>query len=168
VLEPADGIAFIGKSPGDKSIYLSTGDSGQGMTHGTLAGIILTDLIMGRSNQWVELYDPSRKQTAAMTDWITENISTAAQYADHVKPGTPISELNPGGAIVDREGARRIAIFRDQTGNLHRCSAVCPHAGGIVHWNEAEQSWDCPAHGSRFDRDGKVICGPAKDDLKPA
>lgn len=167
VMEPVDSLAFIGRNPGDENVYVVTGDSGNGMTHGTLAGILLTDLIEGRENPWATLYDLSRKSLRAVGEFARENLNVAIQYADLVTPGdveVPAEIPLDSGAIV-RNGARKLAVYRDRQGKTHRCSAVCPHLGCIVDWNHAERTWDCPCHGSRFDAYGKVINGPANVDL---
>src|SRR6266480_39512 len=80
VMEPVDGVAYIGRSPGDKNVYVVTGDSGNGITHGTLAGILFVDLIAGRENRWAKLYDPSRKtlNPRVLADYIAENANVAA------------------------------------------------------------------------------------------
>jgi glycine/D-amino acid oxidase-like deaminating enzyme/nitrite reductase/ring-hydroxylating ferredoxin subunit len=170
VMEPMDGLAFIGRNPGDENVYIATGDSGQGMTHGTIAGILLTDLIMGRDNPWTKLYDPSRKSLRAATEYVRENVNTAVQYLDWLTPGDVASEarLAPGEGGLVRVGLRKVAVCKDSDGRVHRHSAVCPHLGCIVHWNPAESSWDCPCHGSRFNANGHVINGPALGGLSPA
>src|SRR5688572_20200196 len=84
VMEPNDGMAFIGRNPGERNVYIATGDSGNGMTHGTIAGILLTDLIAGRENAWTTLYDPERKSVRAALEFTRENLNVAAQYADHL------------------------------------------------------------------------------------
>jgi glycine/D-amino acid oxidase-like deaminating enzyme/nitrite reductase/ring-hydroxylating ferredoxin subunit len=168
VLEPIDGIAFIGPNPMDKpNVYIATGDSGNGMTHGTVAGILLTDLIMGHDNPWASLYDPSRKPLGAVLDFAKENLNAAGQYALWLTPGQvrSIGEIPSGSGAVIRSGMTKIAAYRDSAGVLHECSAVCPHLGCIVTWNNAEQTWDCPCHGSRFDAFGHVIQGPSNRDL---
>lgn len=169
VWEPFDGVAFIGKNPGDDNVYIATGDSGQGMTHGTIAGILITDLIMGRSNPWIEVYDPSRRNIKAGFEYMRENLNVAWQYTDYVKPSeTDLESLAPGeGAIIQR-GMKKIAVYKTPEGELKELSAVCTHLGGIVHWNSVERSWDCPCHGSRFTTDGQVITGPAISGLEPA
>lgn len=170
VIEPVDGLAFIGRNPGDKNIYIVTGDSGNGMTHGTIAGILLTDLILGRPNEWEALYEPSRISLRATPEFARENLNVAAQYGDYAttgdieKPG----ELEPETGGVIRHGLKKVAVYRDTHGKLHECTAVCPHLGGIVHWNHGEKTWDCPCHGSRFDPFGKVLNGPANTGLGPA
>ena len=85
VMEPVDGLAFIGRNPLDEdNVYIATGDSGQGMTHGTIAGMLLTDLIQGRKNAWEDLYSPSRIRLKALPEYAAENINVAAQYADRI------------------------------------------------------------------------------------
>ena len=167
VMEPVDGLAFIGRNPGDDNIYIATGDSGMGMTHGTIAGMLLTDLIMGRQNPWTELYDPSRKTLVAGRDFVKENINVASQYMDLVTPGDvgSVDEISRGEGGVIRSGLTKVAVFRDEDGTVHTMSAVCVHLGCVVTWNGAEKTWDCPCHGSRFDALGVVINGPANTDL---
>ena len=128
-----DGLAFIGRNPlVHPSVYVATGDAGAGLTHGTIAGLLLTDLIQGRRNRWAALYAPSRKKAGTVGGFLQENLNVARQYFDSLRGGP---------------GASR--------------SLVCPHLGCRVHWNDAEHTWDCPGHGSRFDQRGRVICGPA-------
>jgi Rieske Fe-S protein len=171
VMETIDGLAFIGHNPLDKkNVFIVTGDSGMGMTHGTIAGILLTDMIMGRENPWQSLYEPSRKTLRAAGVFSREAINMAAQYTDWVTGGevASVDEIaNDTGAIV-RRGMSKIAVYRDENGSLHERSAVCGHLGCIVHWNQAEKTWDCPCHGSRFNKSGNVINGPANSDLAPA
>jgi glycine/D-amino acid oxidase-like deaminating enzyme/nitrite reductase/ring-hydroxylating ferredoxin subunit len=171
VLEPADGMGLIGRNPGSKNaVYIATGDSGQGMTHGTIAGILLTDLILGHDNPWAKLYDPSRVTLRAVGELAKENLNVAAQYTDWVKPGEVKSadDIPPESGAVLRRGKHRIATYRDASGRVHERNAKCTHLGCVVHWNSAEGSWDCPCHGSRFDPYGKVINPPAISPLEPA
>lgn len=170
VMETMDGLAFIGRNPADAdNVFIATGDSGMGMTHGTIAGILLTDLIMGRANPWTELYDPSRKTLMAMKDFAQENVNVMAQYTDYVTPGDldSVDQIANGEGAVLRSGLSKIAVYRDEGGTLHNLSAVCTHLGCIVAWNAAEKTWDCPCHGSRFGCLGSVINGPANKDLPP-
>ena len=169
VMEPVDGLGYIGRNPRDKShVFVATGDSGHGMTHGTIAGMLISDLILGRSNEWEKLYDPSRKSLKSTGEYVKENLNVARQYADYVTPGEVRSEdeIRPGHGAVVRHGLKKIAVYRDESGALHRTSAVCPHLGCIVHWNSVERTWDCPCHGSRFGVDGKVLNGPALGGLE--
>jgi nitrite reductase/ring-hydroxylating ferredoxin subunit len=168
VMEPVDSLAFIGRNPGDQNIYIVTGDSGNGMTHGALAGILLTDLILGRPNPWETLYDPSRVSLRSAPEFAKENLNVVAQYRDYATSGDvdAADELEPGTGGVIRNGFKKIAAYRDGSGVLHQCSAICPHLGGIVRWNHIEKTWDCPCHGSRFDPLGKILNGPANVDLE--
>jgi Rieske Fe-S protein len=168
VMEPVDGIAFIGRNPGDKNVYVATGDSGMGMTHGTIAGMLLTDLIHGRKSPWADIYDPSRKSVGAALEYIKENLNVAAKYAEWFTGGDveSSSQIAPGEGAILRSGARKLAVYRDEAGTLHGCSAVCTHLGCMVAWNPSEKSWDCPCHGSRFDGEGRVLNGPAVRNLE--
>lgn len=170
VMEPADGLAFIGRNPLDAdNVFIATGDSGNGMTHGTIAGMLISDLIFGIRNEWEKIYDPSRKTLKALGRYAGENLNVAQQYADLLTPGDVDSEAeiaNNSGAII-RRGLHKVAVYRDSKGAVHEMSAVCTHLGCIVDWNSLEKTWDCPCHGSRFDARGKVIMGPANSDLKP-
>jgi len=167
VFEPADGVAFIGRDA--DHLYLSTGDSGMGMTHGTIAGILLTDLIQGRENPWSKLYDPGRVSLRAAGEMAKENLNFASKYGQYLTGGDvrSVEEIPPGGGALLRHGAKKLAAYRDEQGELHVRSAVCTHLGCIVAWNTAEKTWDCPCHGSRFDPYGRVLDGPANTDLPP-
>lgn len=170
VMEPADYLAFIGRNPLDSdNVFVATGDSGQGMTHGTIAGMLLTDLIQGRKNRWEDLYSPSRVTLRAISEYAGENINVAGQFADYITAGDikSANELKPGQGAVMREGLSKIAVYRDETGQVHRRSAVCPHLGCVVSWNACERTWDCPCHGSKYTAEGRVYNGPANTDLGP-
>jgi glycine/D-amino acid oxidase-like deaminating enzyme/nitrite reductase/ring-hydroxylating ferredoxin subunit len=171
VMETVDGLAYIGRNPLDAdNVYVVTGDSGMGLTHGTIAGMLVADLILGRENPWTELYDPARVRTGATIEWVKENINVALQYKDWVTPGdvASVEQIRPDSGAVIVESGRKIAVYRDERGTLHRRSAVCPHLGCIVAWNPSASSWDCPCHGSRFDKFGAVFNGPSPKDLDPA
>jgi glycine/D-amino acid oxidase-like deaminating enzyme/nitrite reductase/ring-hydroxylating ferredoxin subunit len=169
VMEPVDSLAFIGRNPGDHdNVYICTGDSGNGMTHGTIAGMLVTDLAMGRANPWEKLYDPRRKSLRSLGEFTRENLNVAAQYGDWATPGEveDVSDILPGSGALVRRGLSKVAVYRDAGGTLHECSATCTHLGCVVQWNRTEKSWDCPCHGSRFDAFGKVVNGPAIDNLR--
>lgn len=166
VLETMDGLAHIGRDR--DGVYVATGDSGMGMTHGTIAGMLLDDLIVGRENLWARLYDPGRVPVRAIGAFAKENLNVVAQYADYLGKSDVDSfdEIAPGTGAVVREGLKRVAAYRDDTGALHLRSAVCTHLGCVVAWNHAERTWDCPCHGSRFDPYGRVLNGPAVQALE--
>lgn len=170
VMETIDGLAFIGRNPHDHpNVYIATGDSGMGMTHGTIAGILLSDLILQRENRWVELYSPSRRRAGALREFAKDNLSVAAHYVDYITGGDVSKEaaIAPGCGAILREGVRKLAVYRDESGACHKFSAICPHLRCIVHWNSLEKTWDCPCHGSRFSALGEVLNGPAISNLTP-
>lgn len=171
VMETIDGLAFIGRNPGGgDNVHVVTGDSGMGMTHGTIAGILLTDLFLGRPNPWASLYDPARKTLRAAGEFLRENLNVAQQYGDWLTGGDVAGEkeIQAGSGALIRRGLTKVAVYRDETGALHELSAVCPHLGCLVSWNDVEKIWDCPCHGSRFDARGEVVNGPANRGLEPA
>jgi Rieske Fe-S protein len=146
-MEPADYLAFIGQNPLDSdNVFIATGDSGQGMTHGTIAGILLSDLIQGRKNRWADLYSPSRVTLRAVKEYAGENINVAGQFADYITAGDikSVDELKPGHGAIIREGLSKVAVYRDDNGMVHKRSAVCPHLVCVVAWNACEKTWDCP------------------------
>jgi glycine/D-amino acid oxidase-like deaminating enzyme/nitrite reductase/ring-hydroxylating ferredoxin subunit len=169
VLEPVDGVAFIGRDAESKNVYLATGDSGMGMTHGTIAGRLITDLLQGRENPWAKLYDPARRTLGAIGEYLKENLNVAKEYGQRLGGSEVHSpdEIAAGSGAVVRHGLAQVATYRDEQGHLHEHSAVCPHLGCVVHWNSVEASWDCPCHGSRFDPYGRVLNGPATGSLEP-
>jgi len=173
VMEPQDGLAFAGRNPLDSdNVYIITGDSGHGMTHGTLGPMIITDLIQGRPNPWASLYDPGRvtlKRESAQ-EFIKENVNVAIEYTDLITGGDVKNpdEIPAGTGAVLRRGITKVAVYKDEQGATHECSAICPHLGCVVHWNGLEKSWDCPCHGSRFSALGELLSGPANTGLAPA
>lgn len=167
IYEPADGIGFIGINPGlEKNVYISTGESGIGMTSSAIASQIIPDLIEKKHNDWAPVFDPTRLPTRGMKELLKENISTVKHYAEWVMPSEvdSLQEIPQDGGGVRREGLLKTCYYHD-AGHFERKSAVCTHLGGIVHWNDIEKTWDCPCHGSRFNTRGKVIEGPATSDL---
>lgn len=171
VMETLDGLAFIGRHPAHaEGVYVVSGDSGMGLTHGTVAGLLLNDLIAGRENPWSGIYDPARLPISAAGTMLRENVNVAVQYARWLTRGDVSSpdDIAPGAGAILRRGLSPVAVHRDLAGHLHERSAVCPHLGCIVAWNGVESTWDCPCHGSRFDVDGRVVNGPASSDLAPA
>jgi glycine/D-amino acid oxidase-like deaminating enzyme/nitrite reductase/ring-hydroxylating ferredoxin subunit len=170
VLEPNDYAAFIGPNPdGARNIYMASGDSGQGITHGTIAGLLLTDLITGVENPWATVYDPRRVSLRArpVAEALHHNVDVAMHMVgDWISPDrVSLDAIPPGEGRVVRDGMKKMAVYRDPGGTLHYRSAVCTHLRCVVDWNGAEKSWDCPCHGSRFDPMGKVLNGPAIEDL---
>jgi glycine/D-amino acid oxidase-like deaminating enzyme/nitrite reductase/ring-hydroxylating ferredoxin subunit len=171
VLEPVDGIAFIGLNPGDEHVFVVTGHSGNGMTYGGVAGMLIADLISGRPSAWASVYDPARKPVTAKAigRFVRENLNVARRYGDWLVEGdaASVEQIERGQGAVVRRGLKKVAVYVDERGRAHELSAKCPHLGCVVAWNRAEKSWDCPCHGSRFDAHGRVLMGPAVRDLEP-
>lgn len=166
----SDGIPFIGLSTGNTKTYIATGYSADGLTYGTLAGMIISDQINGIENKWSKTYDASRlTPIASAKEFVKENINVAAELIkDWVakEDAEKFSDVVSGEGKIMEVNGKKCAVHRNHAGGLNVVSAVCPHMGCIVHWNEAETSWDCPCHGSRFAIDGEVLEGPAIAALK--
>ena len=170
ILEPFDGMAYLGHNPLDrKNVYVITGDSGDGMTHTTIGGMIISDQILNRKNPWEEVYSPSRFSVKAIREYLKENLETVSNYSDWMKEQQEedYDSIPAGQGSVFRRGMKMVAAYKDDNHQVHLRSATCPHLGGVVQWNKSEKSWDCPCHGSRFDAKGKLLEGPANEDLKP-
>jgi nitrite reductase/ring-hydroxylating ferredoxin subunit len=169
VLDPIDFTAFIGRSPDHKNIYLATGDSGQGLTHGTVAGILITDLILKGRSRWASLHEPSRKTVRAAGQFVEENVTAVKNLMEYVTRGelksTRSCKIGRGGIL--RSGLKKLAVSRNRQGKLYVLSAKCTHVGCLVHWNSFERCWDCPCHGSQFAMTGTVLNAPAVSPLKP-
>ncbi len=168
VLEPMDGIAFIGRNPFDSdNVYIVTGDSGNGMTHCSFAGLLISDLIDGKENKWEKLYSPLRltlKEAAPLVKLLKDDLVNVLKkwfYTGCVE----LSSIKNGEAGIVKLDGKKCGAYRDESGKLYLVSAECTHLKCMVLWNEDEKSWDCPCHGSRFNYEGKVINGPANSDL---
>jgi glycine/D-amino acid oxidase-like deaminating enzyme/nitrite reductase/ring-hydroxylating ferredoxin subunit len=163
VLDTIDYAGFIGRDPGSSYIYVATGDSGQGLTHGVVGAILNTSLILDGKSPWAEVYAPGRTPLRAAKNFLSENATALKNLADYVTPGEvdSVDALKPGHGGVVRQGLKKIAAYRDKNGNLHLRSAACTHLGCHLHWNSFETCWDCPCHGSMFDVDGQPINAPA-------
>lgn len=170
VINSLDGLALIGPDLVEKNVYIITGDTGMGMTHGTIGGLLVTDMIAGRPNPWAKLYDPARIPARALGTLLQEGINVVAQYTELLTGGEVTSETDIplGSGAIMGWGPNKVAVYRNAQGTTYTRSAVCPHLGCIVAWNDGEKSWDCPCHGSRFDPYGHVVNGPAASDLGPA
>lgn len=168
VMEPVDGVGFIGRNPGSERTYVITGDSGQGITSGVVGGLLVSSLIARGESTWQALYEPSRKPRKALGEFVRENLPNVKNFGEYVTGGEVASAdaLAPGDGAIIRQGLKKIAAYRDEQGALHLLSAACTHLNCIVHWNPLEHCWDCPCHGSQFAPDGAVLNGPAISPLE--
>ena len=164
--EPTDGLPMIGLGPGKKNIWVATGLSGVGLTMGTAAAKLIADGIEGKTMALKDSISPSRM--AISKDWIVEQATSAANLGERIWPASGINaqELGNGKGLVGKVDGKHVAICRDVNGCVHKLDPICPHMGGVLHWNEAEQTWDCPLHGGRFTAAGKRLYGPPETELK--
>jgi glycine/D-amino acid oxidase-like deaminating enzyme/nitrite reductase/ring-hydroxylating ferredoxin subunit len=167
VLETPDGLPYIGEVAEHQ--FLATGFSGNGMTLGTFSAMLIRDLITGQSSPWIELFAPNRKSISGTWDYMLENKDFLTYFIkDRLRPGDQLEKLKRcSGDVLTIDGKKR-AVYCDEHGKRTVLSPVCPHMGCIIAWNDAERTWDCPCHGSRFTATGEVIAGPAESSLQAA
>lgn len=163
VMEPVDSAPFIGRNHGNQRVFVATGDSGEGMTSGAVAGMLIASLIRYGEHEWAHLYRPQRASLMAARRYFSENLTAVKNYAERMGLGetTPMDAIEPGQGALVTLGGKKAAVYRDPSGRTHALSAICTHAGCVVHWNTFETCWDCPCHGSQFGVDGEPLCGPA-------
>lgn len=166
VLETTDGLPYIGEV--GKHQLLATGFSGNGMTLGTFSAMALRDIVTGKENPWNDLFAPNRKSLSGTWDYLVENKDYPLWFfKERMQPASEKKPHRCCGDVVKVEGKKQ-AVYVDEHGKKTVMSAICPHMGCIVRWNEAEKTWDCPCHGSRFMATGEVITGPAETNLEKA
>jgi glycine/D-amino acid oxidase-like deaminating enzyme/nitrite reductase/ring-hydroxylating ferredoxin subunit len=165
-----DDLPYVGRSPRAARTLVATGFRKWGLTNGTAAAQMLADIVAGRDNRWLEAFDATRIGGAkAVKKLVEDNVHVAGRFVGdrfaRLHPG-PVDDLQPGeGGVVDI-GGDAVGAYRDPGGDVHAVSLTCTHLGCTVRWNQAETSWDCPCHGSRFSHDGSVLNGPAVRPLK--
>ena len=167
-----DSMPYIGRiSPRAKYCLVTTGYNAWGMSTAAFSGSILADLISGRENEWADAFDPNRfKGFESLKATVKENVNAVKHLvgdkfsdAEKMRP----EDLQPGQGAILKVEDDKVAVCRDSQGQIHAVSPICTHIGCDIAWNPAEESWDCPCHGSRFSMDGHVIQGPAVKDLAP-
>ncbi|KAK0624423.1 FAD dependent oxidoreductase-domain-containing protein [Immersiella caudata] len=172
IFEPVDFMGMIGKNQGCDKTFIVTGDSGDGLTHGVLAGRLIADEIDGVENPWAKLYNPKRIGTMlkSLPSLISHDIQINTQYKRFLQTDiTDIEDLVPGsGGVLNTATSKPLAVYKNENGKVHKYSALCPHLKGVVCWNAVEKSFDCPVHGSRFSSEGICVSGPAKMNLAPS
>lgn len=169
-----DTLPLIGRLPGGEHVYVATGFAGWGMTGGVLAGTIIASLIGGEEQPWAGIYDPARLGSALRSapELLKAQWDTGKHFVKDrlgtLGDGTngTVQNLRPGEGTVVRSGGKPCAVHRDDRGGLHAVSAVCTHLGCLVAFNNAERTWECPCHGSRFGVDGEILQGPALEPLE--
>jgi glycine/D-amino acid oxidase-like deaminating enzyme/nitrite reductase/ring-hydroxylating ferredoxin subunit len=166
--EPADGLPYIGRTYFSKNAYVATGFSGDGLVYGTIAGILISDMILERENNWIKAYDSRRFTPAASAfEFIKENADVFKHFVgDRTVDANDLSDVKIGEGKIVKINGEKLAVARDEHNELHALSPVCTHMKCFVQWNYAEKSWDCPCHGSRFNVSGDILYGPAVKELE--
>ncbi|MBN8420906.1 MAG: FAD-dependent oxidoreductase [Verrucomicrobia bacterium] len=166
VIETVDGLPYIGEYAGQ---FVAAGFSGTGMTFGTLSAMMFAEHVLGVTNPWKELFRIERKELSSTWSYLKENKDYPYYLTKSLFMGRSRDpqELAPGEGGIFRMGGKKVAASKDNEGSVLLLSAICPHMGCVVGWNHADQTWDCPCHGSRFAASGSVICGPAESPLAP-
>lgn len=170
----ADGVPFVGPLTGStERVFAATGFSSWGLTNGTAAAEIISNCILGLDNPWLEVYDSRRRKPYRTRKFVIENAKVAKHFTlDRFTSGDgdadDLSNVPVGGGRMLRIAGERRGVYRDENGTLHAVNPTCTHMGCLTHFNEAEKSWDCPCHGSRFGYDGTVLQGPATEPLADA
>ena len=170
VFNSVDMIHFIGLNPLTSHTYIVTGDTGHGLTMGVIAGKLIADEIAGVENPWSKIYNPSRlPPLTLLPDMVMHDLQVNSQFKRWLQSDIEdIGKLpkNEGG-ILNPKLKSPVAVYKDENGNVSSYSAICPHLKGVLCWNNAEKSFDCPIHGSRFSKEGICLTGPAKMNLSP-
>jgi nitrite reductase/ring-hydroxylating ferredoxin subunit len=167
---PTDKLPYIGPyTPASKHLWVNAGGQKWGMTNATIGARVLADRIAGRENEDAEVFDPNRLTVRSAPEVAKAQLWVGAHFlGDRLAPAQASStdDVPPGEARVVRTGLGKTGVFRDEDGTVHAVSMRCTHLGCLVKFNDAERSWDCPCHGSRFDVDGAVLAGPATKPLE--
>ncbi len=161
-----DRIPYIGRSRKNSNVFVGTGFQGWGMTNGTVAGIIISDLISEKENRWSSIFNPERVKTSSAGAFLKENLNVARHRILPKKTSKKGILIKKGEAAIIREDSGNKGVYRDDSGKIHEVSIKCTHMGCMLSWNNAEKSWDCPCHGSRFDADGNILHSPAVKPLE--
>ena len=169
--EPTDGLPYIGNLPGHgDNVFVATGFSGNGMIYGSLSALVLSNIIINGDSAYKKLFDPKRvKPIAGFSNFLKEGADVVKVFVSGLFAGDKIKELGSlknGEAKLLKQDGHTMGVYRDEQGEIFAVNSACPHIKCTVGWNNAEKSWDCPCHGSRFSYDGKMLTAPAVSDLK--
>lgn len=164
-----DDIPYIGRMTMDKpNLYIATGFRKWGMTHSTVAGLMIRDLIVKKESPWEDVYKPSRISAMSAVNFVVQNADVAVHFVSgKLQSGEEEINLKPGEAVLANVDGQRAGVYMDDQQRFHTMNTTCTHLGCELSWNDAEVSWDCPCHGSRFTIDGQIVEGPALKALEP-
>lgn len=170
IIKSADGLPMIGRNAASKHVFVATGFDGNGLTLGTVAGRLLAEACLGKTSPLAEQFEATRfTPLESIKSFISENVDFPVHLVrDAVASAEAksVGQVTPGEGKLVRVDGKRVAVYRGLDNQVHAVSSVCPHMGCQVHFNNAEKTWDCPCHGSRFDVEGAVLQGPALKDLE--
>lgn len=169
--ESADGLPYIGHLPGNPdTVFVATGYGGNGITYSQVAAKILTDIVTNHKNEFEDVFNPSRiKPVAGFANFAKNAADVTGNFIGKLFPVDKINGLNElvnGEAKVVKYEGDPIAMYKDETGTIHSVNPSCTHIHCEVAWNDAEKTWECPCHGSRFNAEGEMFTGPARKDLE--
>lgn len=163
-----DGLPYIGRFADSRpNFYLATGFNKWGMSSSMVSALLLRDMILGKKPKEAEVFDPGRLSASDVPEIVLEGGHAVKGLIKQMftlpKEDADALPTDHGG-IVDLDGSKA-GVYKDEEGELHVVDIRCPHMGCQLEWNPDEKSWDCPCHGSRFDFDGNLLCGPAQEDV---
>jgi len=169
---------LVGPSLRSDRILYATGYSGNGISQGTLAAMLLSDAVLGKKDELMHVLSPHRlARPRDLPSFVRTNLIYPANLVASFVARPAVErirgenqrqrpDLSLGESRISTVHGRRIASYCDENGVTRSVSARCTHLGGELSFNDFEKTWDCPCHGARFDLDGKVLCGPARENLK--
>ena len=162
-----DALPLIGTATAmTPHVWVATGFRKWGMTNATAAAEMISTGIQGEEHPLIHVFSPRRHPLATLKRIGGEVVDTVARMAGDLAPSSETEKASPGEGVVERRGRDKVAVYVSEEGTTFELSAVCTHLGCTVAWNDAEHTWDCPCHGSRFAVDGTVIEGPATKPLE--
>lgn len=177
LFETTEYLSFHGKDPSpvpNRDFYISYGDNGETLTSAVLGGMIISDEIVGKTNKFSELYSPSRKMRGPpglppiSLTYVKNTVKSVVGQVVPKLSNPDIEDMLPDSGAVIQKDVRKMAVYKDENGTAHSYSAVCPHLGCLLQWNPLEKQWNCPCHGSCFDKKGLNIGGgPSTIDMSP-
>lgn len=169
--EPADGVPYAGRAPRTDNVYTAAAFSGDGLTLGTVSGLLAADLVLERENALAKILSPERVKPLASAGRVGKTLTGTLKHfvGDRLASyGDSAEDIEAGSGALIREQGKLYAVYKDAAGEVEVLSPVCRHMGCIVQWNNAAETWDCPCHGGRYDKHGNVIMGPPREPLEKA
>jgi glycine/D-amino acid oxidase-like deaminating enzyme/nitrite reductase/ring-hydroxylating ferredoxin subunit len=167
-LVSSDRIPFVGRlTSSTPNVFVATGFRAWGMTNGTAAALMIAELVLGRTPAWMKVFDSTRKDIGQVGGMLAQVAETTRflTVPRLLKKHEKVEDIAPGEARSAEIGGKNATVARDGKGGLHAVIPTCTHLGCVVTWNDEEESWDCPCHGSRYSADGQMLNGPTTRDL---